>query len=173
MIDLINEDRRQKSGQLVLDLELQDLLDIVSKAGGRHSISEPLSEHVVEGEALKKAWYKHVLLTLEKMDAYLDTTRNVELPQLRSELKDDLHELRRELKSAIEKLERRLEKHEDEFKLYQKELKDTIDPISKSVTILIVKLGLFATLFGFLGSGIMALIVYLMRDLIAKHVFGL
>ena len=164
-----DDDKKPKTAQLVLDLELQDFLDVVSKAGGRSSISDSLSEHVVEGEALKKAWFKHVLLTLEKLNDYLETTRVVEIPQLRQELREEIAAVKKELKDALEKLEHTVEKNEDDLKVYKK---DTIDPMSKTLTTLSVKTGILATVFSFFGSGLMALIIYLLRDYILKGMLG-
>ena len=159
-----DKDKKQKSGQLVLDLELQDVLDIVSKAGNRSSISEELSDHVIEGESLKKAWFKHVLLTLEKLNDTVETTRTVDIPQLRKELQNDIVGVRAELKGDINKVERKIERNEEDLKQYKKETRDIIDPMNKSLITLSVKIGLFALVFSFFGSGLMALIVYLIRD---------
>ena len=169
MNEKLDEDRKQKSGKLVLDLELQDILDLASKTNPRSTISESLSNHVIESEALKKAWFKHVLLSLEKLDDYLETTRNVEIPQLRAELRKEIYDLKLELKEIISELKVQVVKDEEAFSKFKV---DKIEPMSTNLTVLKVKVAMFAAGCGFLGGGLMALIIYLLRDYILKGMLG-
>ncbi len=142
-----------KKGKITLDIELQDLLSIVSKSGTEPAISGPYS-HTVESEDIKKAWFEHMLLSMEKLSTLVETVRSVDMFNLRTELKQD-----------IQKLENRFVKAEDELKVYKK---DIIDPINNKVITLTVKLGIFGLMAGFVGSGIMTLILYIIREYLIK-----
>lgn len=149
---MVEEDRRA-TGKVTLDIELKDLINIVSK-----SDSTPLRDvnlsHSVEGEELKKAWFKHMLLSMEKLNDLIETVRRVDIANLKMEFKEE-----------IKLVDKRLEKSEDELKQYKK---DIIDPINNKVITLTVKIGLFSALAGFLGSGLMGLLIYILRDFLLR-----
>jgi hypothetical protein len=150
----------KKKGKVTLDIELDDLINIVSKSssGPVSSIRDASFSHAVEGEDLKKAWFKHMLLSMEKLNDLIETVRRVDISNLKNDIKDE-----------IKIIDRKLEKAEDELKVYKK---DVIDPISNTVITLTVKLGLYSALAGFVGSGFMALLVYILRDYLLKPTLG-
>ena len=135
--------KNKKSNRVTLDVELQDILDIVSKSNNK-ILENQVTFQTIESEELRKAWFKHMLISLEKLNDLIETIRNVELVNIRSEFRE-------ETKRLEEKLEKKLEKSEDELKVYKK---DVIDPMNTKVTTLIVKVGIWSALVSLLTSGI-------------------
>lgn len=146
----MTENDRKATNKITLDIELKDLLNIVSKGESTHTLRDMSLSHSIEGEELKKAWFKHMLLSMEKLNDLIETVRRVDILSLKNEIKEDL-----------KSIEKKFEKADDELKQYKK---DMIDPINNKVITLTVKLGLFSTLAGFLGSGLMGLLLYILRD---------
>ena len=138
-----------KEGKVTLDIELSDLIKIVSKSNSSPISGSP-SQHSIEGEELRKAWFKHVLLSMEKMGDTIQTIRTT-----------DLSDLRKELKAEIDKIDGRVTKNEDALTTYKK---DIINPLSHKVTTLMVKLGVWGVVAGFIGSGLMALLIYVLKE---------
>ena len=143
-----------KSGKVTLDIELKDLLDIVSRSDKQGGISPPTA-HMMESEDLKKAWYKHLLISLEKLNDLVETIRRHDLVNLRQEFKEELKEL-----------EVKVDKNDDELKAYKK---DIIDPINNKVITLVAKLGVWSVIAGFIGSGIMGGLFFLVKLLLINH----
>lgn len=147
-----------KKGKITLDIALQDLLDAVSKSGTASTISDSYS-HVIEGEELKKAWFEHMLLSMEKLSTSVEAVKSVDMLNLRTELKQD-----------IRRVDDKLVKTDDELKVYKK---DVIEPINNKVITLTVKLGMWGVLAGFVGSGVMTLLLYIIRQyLIHPSIMG-
>jgi hypothetical protein len=149
------EKNKTKTNTVTLDIELQDLLDIVSKSGSKALLSNETTAHIMEGEDLKKAWFKHVLINIEKLADLIETVRRVDMGNLRTELKNE-----------IDNLEKKLEKYDTELKQYKK---DVIDPLNNKVLTITIKLGIWSVIAGFFGSGIMAIIVYIIKEHILTH----
>lgn len=147
-----------KSNVVTLDIEMQDLLDVVSKPNNisSASINDPYSNNL-GGEDLKKAWFKHVLISVEKLNDQIESLRYVEMENFRKEFKDDVADL----KEAIKKVEVKVEKNDDELKLYKKEI---IVPLSNTVVTLTVKLGIWSLIAGFVGSGVMGIILRMIKN---------
>lgn len=147
-----------KSNVVTLDIEMQDLLDVVSKPNNipSSSINDPYSNNL-GGEDLKKAWFKHVLISVEKLNDQIESLRYVEMENFRKEFKDDVADL----KEAIKKVEVKVEKNDDELKLYKKEI---IVPLSNTVVTLTVKLGIWSLIAGFVGSGVMGIILRMIKN---------
>lgn len=154
-----------KTGKVTLDIELQDLLDVVSRKGGVGPINEPLSEHDVEGEALKKAWYKHMLLSMEKLNDVVESIRRIDMVNLRNELKDDLLRIDIKIEKANDEFKIYKEKVNDESKAYKK---DIIDPLNNKVITMWVKLGMLSLIAGCVGGGIIGLIFFVLREYFIK-----
>jgi len=148
---MIDKDPTQ-TGKITLDIELKDLLDIVSKSGGSSKISEPLTSHIIEGEDLRKAWFKHVLISVEKLNDLIETVRRIELVNLRSEFKDDL-----------KVLNSKMEKAEDNFNNYKL---NTIDPIKTSIVELKVKLAFWVLIVSTIGGGVATIIFTFLKAFI-------
>ena len=147
------ERERAKAGKITLDIELQDLLDIVSKSGRQPALGDS-SSHIIEGEDLKKAWFKHLLISLEKINDLVETIRRNDLVNIRNEFKEEIKELRL-----------KIDKNEDELEKYKK---DVISPINNKVITLTVKLGLWSVVAGFIGSGIMGLVLFITKEYLLK-----
>lgn len=146
----MTENDRKTTNKITLDIELKDLINIVSKGESTPTLRDISFSHSIEGEELKKAWFKHMLLSMEKLNDLIETVRRVDIVSLKNEIKEDL-----------KSIEKKFEKADDELKQYKK---DMIDPINNKVITLTVKLGLFSALAGFLGSGLMGLLLYILRD---------
>jgi hypothetical protein len=147
------ERERAKAGKITLDIELQDILDIVSKSGRQPALGDS-SSHIIEGEDLKKAWFKHLLISLEKINDLVETIRRNDLVNIRNEFKEEIKELRL-----------KIDKNEDELEKYKK---DVISPINTKVITLTVKLGLWSVVAGFIGSGIMGLVLFITKEYLLK-----
>jgi hypothetical protein len=166
------EKNKTKTGTVTLDIELQDLLEIVSKSGTKSPLSSETSTHIMEGEDLRKAWFKHVLISIEKLADLIETIRRTDISNLRTELKGDIKELERDMSkfndnvsSCKKEVEGKISKSDDELKKYKA---DIIDPISNKVLTLTVKLGVWSIIAGFIGSGLMGLIIYILKEFFIK-----
>jgi hypothetical protein len=143
------------NNKVTLDIELKDLLDIVSKSSGRsHTISEQASDHMIEGEDLRKAWFKHLLISMEKLNDLVENIR-----------RHDLSELKQEFKSDLKALENKIAGVEKEFKDHKK---DVVDPLNNKVIALTVKLGLISLMAGVVGSGITGLLFFALKEFLFK-----
>jgi len=163
---------KSKGNKITLDIELQDLLDVVSKGANSGPIGEPLSAHDVEGEALKKAWFRHMLLSMEKISDTVEDIRRVDLFNLRTEFKEELlrvdgrlEKTEANIKSELKRIDIKAEKSEDELKVYKK---DVVDPVINKVITIWVKLGMFSIIAGCIGGGIIGLIFVVLREHIIK-----
>lgn len=148
------EKSRAKTSTVTIDIGMNDLLDMVSKSGSKTPIEIAPSSHSVEGEDLKKAWFKHVLISMEKLNDQVEDIR-----------REDIVNIRTELKANIEKLEKTVEKVEDELKAYKK---DIIDPLSTKVLTLTVKIGIWSVVAGFVGSGVMGILLTIVKEYLSK-----
>ncbi len=155
------ERERIKTSTVTLDIELQDLLDVVSKSGSKPPLSNETSAHSMEGEDLKKAWFKHVLISMEKLNDQVESIRRVDLIDIQDEFKESINDV----KETIKKIEQKIDKAEDELKAYKK---DIVSPLSDKVLTLAVKLGVWSVIAGFIGSGLMGLIFYIIKEHVIK-----
>lgn len=155
------EREKIKTNIVTLDIELQDLLDVVSKSGSKPPLSSETNTHAMEGEDLKKAWFKHVLISMEKLNDQVESLRRIDLIDIQTEFKLDIIEV----KEFISKLESKVEKAEDELKAYKEKI---INPLSDKVLTLAVKLGVWSVVAGFIGSGLMGLVFYIIKEHIIK-----
>ncbi len=159
---------KSKGNKITLDIELQDLLNVVSRGSSAGPIGEPMSAHDVEGEALKKAWFRHMLLSMEKISDTVEDIRRVDLHNLRTEFKEELlrvdakaEKIETNIKTELNRIDNKAEKSEDELKLYKKEI---IDPVINKVITIWVKLGMLSLIAGCVGGGIIGLIFVVLKD---------
>ena len=201
----------KKSEEITLKMKIEDILEVVSKSGSRAMISDNAS-HIAEGEDLKKAWFRHVLSSMEKLGSLVETIRSVDMTNLKSDLKDEIRKVEarldrieqqirdnrkelsekaetidktltakidssyKELLSRVEELNRDLQAYklnvDVKFNDADKELsaykKDVIQPLKDALLTISVKIGIFAALAGFMGSGIFAGLAYLIKIYIFK-----
>lgn len=151
----------KKTNKVTLDIELQDLLNAVSKKSSNGPINDVLSDHDIEGEALKKAWFKHVLLSVEKLNDIIENIRRVDISNVRAEWKEELsnvtriiNKLETEVKAEIKDVRDKAIKAEDELKEYKK---DVIDPLNTKVITMVAKFGIISVIAGCVGGGIIGL----------------
>jgi hypothetical protein len=155
------ERERIKTSTVTLDIELQDLLDVVSKSGSKPPLSTETSAHSMEGEDLKKAWFKHVLISMEKLNDQVESIRRTDIVDVQNEFKISINDL----KEFIKRVETKVDKAEDELKVYKKEV---LAPLSDKVLTLAVKIGVYSVIAGFVGSGLMGIIVYVIKEYVIK-----
>jgi len=155
------ERERVKTSTVTIDIELQDLLEVVSKSGSKPPLSNETNAHSMEGEDLKKAWFKHVLISMEKLNDQIESIRRTELVDVQNEFKIDINDL----KEFMKRVEVKVDKAEDELKIYKKEI---ISPLSDKVLTLAVKIGIYSVIAGSVGSGLMGIIVYTIKEYIIK-----
>jgi hypothetical protein len=155
------ERERIKTSTVTLDIELQDLLDVVSKSGNKPPLSTETTAHSMEGEDLKKAWFKHVLISMEKLNDQVESIRRIDIVDVQNEFKISINDL----KEFIKRVETKVDKAEDELKVYKKEV---LAPLSDKVLTLAVKIGVYSVIAGFVGSGLMGIIVYVIKEYVIK-----
>lgn len=138
-------------GKVTLDIEeFKSLLGTGSQEEHRtRAISLETEQHREMGEAHQKAWFSLVVSTISQL--------NDAVEKLRSE---DIVSLKKEIKRDIEKLETRIGKDEDALEEYKK---DIIGPLNDKLITLNVKIGMWGILAGFFGSGLMALLISIVR----------
>lgn len=157
------EKERIKTSTVTLDIELQDLLDVVSKSGSKPPLSTETNAHAMEGEDLKKAWFKHVLISMEKLNDQVESIRYTDIVEIRNDLKIDINDV----KEFIKRVETKVDKAEDELKVYKKEV---LTPLNEKVLTLAVKIGVYSVIAGFIGSGLMGIIIYVIKEYAIKPV---
>ena len=137
--------QNKKSGQITLDL--QDLLDVVSKAK-----DSPISttDRGMEAEDLKRAWFNHVLLSMEKLSAAIEDVRRV-----------DIVGLRNELKTEIEKVEEKVDKNNDDLTEYKK---DVIIPLNDKIVSVTTKIAVWGAAAGIFGSALMLFASWIVKN---------
>lgn len=146
------DDRRSR--KVTLDMEIEDLVEMVSKRKGALISEAPPSQHSIEGEELRKAWFKHMLLSMEKLSDQILDIRKTDLAQLKADLKEDLRTL-----------DAKVIKNQDSLEAYKK---DVVGPISIKLTTLVAKLGVWSVIAGFIGSGLMAMLVFILQKYVFK-----
>ena len=119
-------------------------------------------EHAVEAAELKKAWVTHIFSSLSKLNSALGEVKegqhetNTEMLKQTAEVKLALTEMKMDFKDALSDFKDELRKEE-------------IKPLSDRVTALMIKVGTWGVLGGLLGSGVMALILFLFKESIKKY----
>lgn len=146
------DDRRSR--KVTLDMEIEDLVEMVSKRKGAFISEIPPSQHSIEGEELRKAWFKHMLLSMEKLSDQIQDIRKTDLAQLKSDFKED-----------FKNLDAKVVKNQDSLEAYKKEV---VNPISIKLTTLVAKLGVWSVIAGFVGSGLMAMLVFILQKYVFK-----
>jgi len=162
---MTTEDSRD-GDKVKLSVEIQDLIEIVSKSGNRLSLSHSDDRRSsIEAEELKKAWFNHLLISLEKLHNAIEDVRRTDIPELRKELKEELAKIEKDLKEDIAKAESsfkaevgRLEKLIIKNETNITEVSKTLIPLNDKVTELRTKMALIGVLAGSIGSLIFLII---------------
>lgn len=142
----------KETNKVTLNIELKELVDIVSKSKTA-PISGSSSQHAIEAEELKKAWFKHVLISVEKLSDTVQEIRTKDLKEVKSEIKA-------ELQKELTRVEDMIKKNEGLLEDYKRE---TIKPVTEKINTLVAKLSVWGLLAGVAGSGIMALLLLLIE----------
>lgn len=173
------EDQVDKN-KVTLSVEIKDLIDIVSKS--RNSLSlESLGSHAsLEAEELKKAWFRHLLVSLEKLYDIVESIRREDLPESKKELREEVSKIERDLKedlakietnfkTELTKIEKVAEKFDDKLvkanEAFDKYKTDIINPLNDKVTVMVTKMSLIGMLAGAVGSIIFLIIKELFKIL--------
>ena len=143
-------DNSKDPKKVTLDIEMQDLVDIVSKVSSGRSISSSSTTRISEGEDLRKAWFKHMFISVEKLNDLIEDVRRIDIPKLRDEIS-----------IRYDKVDNKVGKLEDKFLR-----------MSNKLSTLTGKISVWALLGGCIGSGVIALVVYLLKILFESLVEG-
>jgi DNA anti-recombination protein RmuC len=198
--------------EVTLKMKLEDVLDVVAKSGNRPITTRSSAVHDADGEDLKKAWFRHVLSSVEKLNTLVENVRSVDISNLKADLKDDirkvearldrlerqLRDTRQELLARIDKVDAELTKKieaahqellnkieevnrdlqaykttvDNKFIAAEKELstykKEVVDPMRMKILTISVKLGVWATVAGLVGSGLFALGGFLIKSYLGQ-----
>ena len=196
---------------VTLNMKIEDILDAVTRTEGK-PISESAAAHIAEGEDLKKAWFKYMLSSMEKLNDLVEAIRRVDIVNLKTDLKEDcrkaesridkieqqVRDNRKEIESKVDKLDKDLTAQIDRshrelldkitevnrdlqayklrvdtrFNVADKEIeqykKEVIEPLKIKILTISVKLGVWATIAGLIGSGIGIFSFYLARIFIFR-----
>lgn len=150
----------KKLDKITLDLELKDLIDIVSKSK-KAPVSEILHSHAIEAEELKKAWFRHVLISMEKLGDNINEIRTLDINNLRNELRNELLVTSNRLEKRIERLENKVDDNE---KIFEDHKDKVFNPLNDKITTLTAKLATFAVIAGLAGTGIVNLIIWVVKE---------
>lgn len=160
-------------GKLSFDIDFKDIVQMVSQAGQKSFIGADPKE-AAESEAIKKAWFEHMLLSIEKLQDAIEDVRRVEIYNLKKDVEKYLEKLEKNLekfeaglKVEIAKVEVSLKEHEKEYK---DDKKTVIDPMRTNLTRLSVKMGFYGAMGGILSSAIVTLILYAINEWFIKAV---
>jgi replicative DNA helicase len=165
----------------------------------KNTFKDTAEEHIREADRLKKAWFDHVLSSLEKLNSNVNKLStdlyNVkdslykEIVTTKENLRKEIVANKAELNNSSDKLEDRIEKSidkvagsvvdlgvqniKDDLKKDLIDLKDKHDSdlkeVSGSVTALKVKVGVIAFIAGIIGAGLLTGVVDFVVHIL-KHV---
>lgn len=98
------------SDDVVLKMKLEDVLSVVAKSSVRPIMDEKAVVYNTEGEDIKKAWFRHVLYSMEKLNDLVEKVRSVDIPNLKADLKDEIYKV----ENRLERAERQVRDHRQE-----------------------------------------------------------
>jgi len=158
-------------GKLSFDIDFKDIVQMVSQAGHKNFMGSS-SKEAAESEAIKKAWFEHMLLSIEKLQDAIEDVRRVEIYNLKKDVEKHLEKIEKgldkseaALKIEIAKVEASLKEHEKEYK---DDKKTVIDPLRSNVTRMNVKMGFYGAIGGILSSALVTLILYAINEWFIK-----
>lgn len=171
----MNADRDKKlENKVILAVEMQDLIDAVSKTGGKLSLSSD-DQVSVESEEIKKAWFKHLLVSLEKINDTIDEIRRTDIVNIKKELKEDILKLENilkkeiskneeDFKKQIDKIEKNITKQENSLNNANDRLEtyktNIIGPMNEKVIALTVKMSMI----GFISGTVASVVILLIKE---------
>lgn len=159
-------------------LDIDDLVEMVSKRKSSLISETPPSRHSIEGEELKKAWFNHMLISMEKISDQIQDIRKTDLTGLKAEFKEELKNLEEKINKIQDNINAKIEKtqnelntkiksNQEDLKLHRKDVdtynKDVVTPINLRLTTLVAKLGVWSVIAGFIGSGLMAILIFIIQ----------
>ena len=113
---------KKLTDEITLKMKIEDILEVVSKSGKSSMISDSQA-HFAEGEDLKKAWFRHMLSSMEKLNDLVETVRSVDITNLKTDLREE-----------IRKVEKRIEQLEQHIKENRTELLSKVDKVDTELT---------------------------------------
>lgn len=141
------------NGKITLESEqFSKFLDLIAQGGNStpiRAISAETEKHAVDGVEAQKAWFRQTAVTVEKLSERVDKLRDVELV-----------ELKKELKREIEKLEKQVTKNEDALTKYKT---DIIKPLNDKLIGLDIRLGIYTLIASAIGGGLVAYFVWILK----------
>jgi phenylalanyl-tRNA synthetase alpha subunit len=169
----MSDERPENKGQgkLSFDIDFKDIVQMVSQAGNKNFIGSDTKE-AAESEAIKKAWFEHMLLSIEKLQDAIEDVRRVEIYNLKKDVEKHLEKLEKNLEKFEAALKLEIAKVEVSLKDHEKEYKDdkktVIDPMRTNITRLSVKMGFYGAIGGVLSSALVTLILYAINEWFIK-----
>lgn len=106
-----NHDEPKIPDEVTLKMKLEDVLGVVSKSSRRPIMDTQSVIHDAEGEDIKKAWFRHVLSSMEKLNDLVETIRSVDISNLKADLKDEI----RKVEGRLDRLERQVRDNRNEL----------------------------------------------------------
>lgn len=82
--------------EVTLKMKLDDILGVVTKSGRGRVLSQA-SVHDTDGEDIKKAWFRHMLISMERLSDLVESVRSVDISNLKSDLKDEIRRVEKRL----------------------------------------------------------------------------
>jgi len=165
----------------------------------KNTFKDSAEESVREAERLKKAWFDHVLSSIEKLNANINKLSSdvhevkeiafKDVVGAKSSLRKEISLNKSDINVSVEKLEKRIEKSMDKLakniedlavQTIKDELKSDVDKLKEkhdadlkemqnNVTTLKVKVGVIAFISGIIGAGLLTGVVDFVVHIL-KHV---
>jgi len=89
------EDNTPKD-EVTLRMKLDDILGVVTKSGRGRVLSNNAYDDV-DSEDIKKAWFRHMLKSMERLSNLVESVRSVDISSLKSDLKDEIRRVEKRL----------------------------------------------------------------------------
>jgi archaellum component FlaC len=89
------EDNTPKD-EVTLRMKLDDILGVVTKSGRGRVLSQD-SFNDTDSEDIKKAWFRHMLKSMERLSDLVESVRSVDISNLKSDLKDEIKRVEKRL----------------------------------------------------------------------------
>ncbi len=159
---------RPDKNKLSFEVGIQDIMEMVSKAGRGGDFIGSGSKEAAEAEAIKKAWFQMMLSSIEKLQDQIENIRRGELVNIRRDYEKRIDKIEARLERLEENLKQEIEKVEADLKAHETEYKDdkktVIDPIKTNLTKLNVKMGFYGAIGGVISSAIVTLLLYAINE---------
>lgn len=168
MTTTMNAERKEEDKVMLSLLEVQTLIDTMSKSNS-NKLSLTSGEYGTEVDDLKKEWFRHLLVSLEKLDNAITDVRKSDIPELKKELKDEFIKIEKAYRLEFDRLEKSVAKAEEKLSLANEKLEtyktNTISPMNEKVIELKVKMSMI----GFISGAVASLVVLIIKEFVIRH----